>query len=252
MDSIPFLTINDRSISLSQSLAYLRKSGQLAAFLATILRQHILKEELQELEHINIDSATVEQTLINFRISRQLTEPKEFERWLATTGMSYDEFRSSVTDDLKLEKLKFEIAEPKIEGYFKERKPFLDRVVLSRIILDDKDLAENLKQQVLEDRSQFEKLAREYSITNDSIANGMMGPVNRGQMPDILRAAVDLASSGEIIGPLEIEGRYCLFRLEQFLPAVLEGALKQELQNQLFEQWMQEKLQKLQVKLEVK
>jgi len=51
-------------------------------------------------------------------------------------------------------------------------------------------------------------------------------------MPDFLRALVDLSSPGELIGPIEIEG-YCLFQVEQFLPASLEGQVKQELQNQL-------------------
>jgi len=53
-----------------------------------------------------------------------------------------------------------------------------------------------------------------------------------------------------LIGPIEIEGWYCLFRVEQFLPASLEGQVKQELQNQLFE-WLEEKMQKLTIKLQV-
>jgi len=55
-----------------------------------------------------------------------------------------------------------------------------------------------------------------------------------------LRALVDLSSPGELIGPIEIEGWYCLFQVEQFLPASLEGQVKQELQNQLFEKWLEE------------
>jgi parvulin-like peptidyl-prolyl isomerase len=84
------------------------------------------------------------------------------------------------------------------------------------------------------------------------MVNGMMGALSRGTMPDILRAAVDLASPGELVGPLEIEGRWGLFRVEQVLPASLEDPqLKQALQNELFEKWLAQKLQRLSVKLQV-
>ncbi len=72
-------------------------------------------------------------------------------------------------------------------------------------------------------------------------------------MPDKLRAAVDVATPGDILGPVELEERYGLFRLEQLLPASLEDTqLKQALQNELFEKWLAEKIQKLTVKLQVK
>ena len=61
-----------------------------------------------------------------------------------------------------------------------------------------------------------------------------------------------MASPGEVVGPLAIDGRWGLFRVEQFLPASLEQIqLKQALQNELFEQWLAEKIQKLTVKLQV-
>jgi parvulin-like peptidyl-prolyl isomerase len=71
-------------------------------------------------------------------------------------------------------------------------------------------------------------------------------------MPDKLRAAIDVASPGQLVGPIEIDGRYGLFRVEQFLPASLDDIqLKQALQNELFEKWLAEKIQKLTVKLQV-
>ena len=135
--------------------------------------------------------------------------------------------------------------------YFIERKLFLDRVVLSRIIVAEQELAEELRSEIDEGAS-FEQLAREYSITEDRIVNGMMGPISRGTLPDELRAVIDRAKPGESIGPQELEGRFGLFRVEQFLPASLEDKqLKETLKNELFEQWIAEKIQKLNVKLQV-
>jgi len=80
--------------------------------------------------------------------------------------------------------------------------------------------------------ARFEQLAQEYSL-DERIVNGMMGPSSRGQMPDFLRALVDLSSPGELIGPIEIEGWYCLFQLNNF-SSIPGGQVLQELQNQLF------------------
>ena len=253
MESIAFLKVNNQTISLSQAVGYLKASGKFGMFLAEILRQHILEHELAEVEAIDLDTAELEQTIVNFRLEKQLLDQNSFQNWLVKNGISYDNFRQGITNDLKLDKLKIKISQPKLEAYYQQQKPLFDRVVLSRIILSDRELADTLKAAISSGKNQFENLAREYSVSDDRVVNGMMGPVSRGTLPDILKNMVDFAKVGEILGPLEIEGGYGLFRVEQFLDASLEDPkVKQELQNQLFEQWLQEKLQSLEIKLEFK
>lgn len=71
-------------------------------------------------------------------------------------------------------------------------------------------------------------------------------------MPDNLRAAVDLAKPGDIVGPLGMEDRWGLFRVEEFLPASLDDLqLRQTLIDELFEQWLMDKIQGLPIKLQV-
>ena len=252
MESSSFLTVDDRLISVQQAVKYLQLSGKLGQFIKDILRQDVIEQEIQTRKEIELSPAITEQAIIDFRIKNQLSDPQKFQDWLNNSGIDYDLFHSTVAFGFKLEKLKSAIAEPKLAEYFIERKIFLDRVVLSRIIVDNRELAEELHTQI-EEGTSFEQLAREYSLADDRIVNGMMGPVSRGTMPDKLRAAVDVASSGDILGPIELEERYGLFRVEQLLPASLEDTqIKQALQNELFEKWLAEKIQKLTVKLQVK
>lgn len=248
--STPFLIVDDQPISLNQALRYLQSSGKLQPFILEILRQNFLEKEIQTRDDIDISPALSEQAVIDFRLEQKLTDPKIFQEWLNSNGLDYHTFHKQVAFGFKLEKLKTQVTEPKLQEYFIERKIFLDRVVLSRIMVTDKELAEELRSQILEG-ARFEQLAQEYSLTDDRIVNGMMGAVSRGQMADSLRALVDLSSPGEVIGPIKLEGWYGLFRVEQFLPASLEGKLKQDLQNQLFEKWLGEKMQKLSIKLQV-
>jgi parvulin-like peptidyl-prolyl isomerase len=246
-----FLSVDDKPISIGQAVKYLQASGKLGQFIGDVLRQYAIEQELEKREDVTISPALTEQAIVDFRLKNQLTDPQSFQEWLTNNGTNYENFHASVAFGFKVEKLKAVITEPKLQEYFIERKIFLDRVVVSRIIVDNRELAEELQTQI-EEGTSFEQLAKEYSLADDRIVNGMMGPVSRGTMPDILRAAIDIASPGQVVGPIELEQRYGLFRLEQFLPASLEDTqLKQALQNELFEKWLAEKIQKLTVKLQV-
>ncbi len=251
MESQPLLIVDEQAISLQQAITYLKTSGRLAEFIGEILRQYVIEQELQKRQEVGIDPAIIEQAVVDFRLQNQLTEPEIFQEWLASNGMDFESFHNRVAFDLKLEKLKVQVSESKLQEYFIESKIFLDQVVLSRIIIDNRELAEELYSQI-EEGASFEQLAREYSLTEDRIVNGMMGPISRGTLPDEIRAVVDKASPGEILGPVELEGRFGLLRIEQFLPASLDDSqLEGALKNELFEQWLAEKIQKLNVKLQV-
>lgn len=248
MESQTLLIVDEQAINLQQTITYLKSSGRLAEFIGEILRQYVIEQELQKREEVGIDPAIVEQAVVDFRLKNQLTEPRIFQEWLASNGMDFESFHNQVAFGFKLEKLKTQVIEPKLQEYFIERKIFLDQVVLSRIVVDNQELAEELCSQI-DEGTGFEQLAREYSLTEDRIVNGMMGAISRGTLPDEIRAMVDRASPGEILGPVEFEERFSLLRVEQFLPASLDdNELEDALKNELFEQWLTEKIQKLNVK----
>lgn len=251
MESIPFLTVDGDSISLNQALKYLRTSGKLQQLLAEVLRPYVLEKELEAREDIQGDPFRVEQAIIDLRLQSQLTDQARFTQWLKNNGLTYADLHNQIAFALKVEALKNEVTEPKLEGYFAEQKSTLDRVVLSRIIVNEKELAELLNKEILAQPSRFEALAKQHSIAEDRVVSGIMGPIPLAQLPEGLKTAVNTAKAGDLIGPLEIDGRFCLFRVEHFMPATLEGQLKRDLQNQLFDRWLQEKLQKMSIKLEV-
>lgn len=251
MDAKAFLTVDDHPLTLKECLRYLQTSGKLQGFLGDVLRQYTLEQEIATRSDLDINPAVIEQAVIDFRLQQQLTDPKVFQEWLNRNGSDYSTFHNQITSNFKTEKLKSVVTESKLQEYFIERKVFLDRVVLSRIMVDNQELADELKIQIQEGTS-FEQLAQEHSLADDRISNGMMGPVSRGTMPDKIRAAIDSANPGDLVGPIEIENRWALFRVEQVLPATLDNPqLKQALQNELFERWLAEKIQKMSVKLQV-
>ncbi|MEM9447351.1 MAG: peptidylprolyl isomerase [Cyanobacteria bacterium P01_E01_bin.6] len=252
MSSVPFLTIDEQPVSLADAIRYLQLGRKFDGFIGEILRQFVLEKEIASRDDLDVGSAVIEQAIIDFRLQRQLTEPQKFQDWLASNGMNYEGFHQQVAMGFRTKQLKETVAGAKLQEYFIERKVYLDRVVLSRIIVDDKELAEELKTQIAEQTATFEQLARDYSVTDDRIVNGMVGPVSRGSMPDLLRVAIDEASQKDVVGPIGMEDRWGLFRIEELLPASLEDdRLKQSLLDELFEQWLAEKMQNLPIKLQV-
>lgn len=251
MESKALLIVDEQPLTLRQCLKYLQMGGKLQPFIGDILKQYVIERELETRQDLEINQATVEQAVVDFRLQQKLTDPKSFQEWLNRNGTTYELFHSQIVNGFKLEKLKNQIAEARLQEYFIERKLLLDRVVLSRIVVASKELAEELHTQINEGAN-FEQIAREYSTADERVANGMMGPVSRGTLPDVLRAAIDSANPGELVGPIAVESYWAIFRVEQFLPATLEdGQLKQALQNELFERWLAEKIQTMTVKLQV-
>ena len=250
-ESKALLVVDEKPLSLRQCLRYLQAAGKLQAFVGDILRQYVLEQTLETRQDIEISPAIIEQAVIDFRLQQQLTDGKVFQEWLNRNGLNYEQFHSQIASSFKLEKLKAQVTNDRLPEHFIERKVFFDRVVLSRIVVASKELAEELHSQIGEGAN-FEQLAREYSTADERVANGMMGPVSRGTLPDTLRAAIDAASPGAMVGPLEVDKLWAIFRVEQFLPATLEdNQLRQAMQNELFEKWLSDKIQTMTVKLQV-
>lgn len=251
MESKALLIVDEKPLSLRQCLKYLQAAGKLQAFIADILRQFVLEQEIEARDDLEINPAMIEQSVVDFRLQQKLTDAKTFQEWLTRNGTNYEQFHSQIANSFKLEKLKAQVVDARIQEHFIERKIFFDRIVLSRIVVASKDLAEELYTQVTEGAS-FEQLAREYSTADERVANGMMGPVSRGTLPDTLRAAIDSAGPGQLVGPLPLENYWAIFRVEQFIPASLDDPqLRQTMQNELFERWLAEKIQTMTVKLQV-
>lgn len=243
------LTINNHPLSLSESLAYLRVAGKLQPFLMEIVQQYVLKQETSAIADIDID--TVEQYIIDFRLQQQLAKPEQFAQWLTANGMNFADFRASVAFRLKVDQLKAQVAEPKLEEYFAQNQRLLEQVVFSRIVVDNSNLAQDLRQQVEQQGADFNQLAKLHSVVDDAVVGGVMGAISREEMPDFIQAATLNVTPGQIIGPFEIDDLYCLLKVEEVVSATLEGELKQELENQIFEEWLQEKLQQMNVQLAI-
>ncbi|MEQ9621212.1 peptidylprolyl isomerase [Coleofasciculus chthonoplastes] len=249
MDS-SFLTINNEHLTLSESLTYLSNAGQFQRFTAEIVKEYFIEQELKTIE--NIDIETIEQFIVDFRLEQKLFKPGVFQQWLSNNHLTYASFRKQVHIRLKKQKLITQIAASK-PSYFEENTSRFDTFILSRIVVKELEFAQNLKQQIENNADvdfYFNKIAKLHSIVDDKIIGGFMSPIIRQEIPDIVKPILDNTPEGQIIEPVEIDGRYCLLKIEKVIQAVLGGEIKQQLESEIFEQWIQEKINNAEIKLD--
>ncbi|WP_416671197.1 foldase protein PrsA [Egbenema bharatensis] len=252
MNTPAFLYIDSQPIPIDQILRYLHTSGQLESFISTVLHQHILEQALQSCPEAHISLEQVERMIAEFRQQKQLVDDQCFQQWLAQEGTTEIALKQDIMHRLRLEQFVPTIVEPKLQETFINQKLYLDQVVLSQLVVDSQELAEELKTQITEEGASFEQLVREYSVSDDRLINGMMGALSRGQLSDGLRAMIDVAQPGDIVGPLEFEQQWFLYRVEQFIPASLaDEAIQTSLQTQIFEEWMAERMRDRHVELQL-
>jgi parvulin-like peptidyl-prolyl isomerase len=252
MDTSTFLYIDQQPITIEQIIHYLHTAGQLESFISTVLHQHILEQALQNCPQAHISIEQVDQMIADFRQQKQLVDDQPFQQWLAQQGTTEMGLKQDMMHSLRLEQLVPTIVEPRLQEAFIHQKLDLDQVVLSQLVVDSQELAEELKTQITEEGASFEQRVREYSISGDRIVNGMMGALSRGQLSDGLRTLIDAAQPGDIVGPLEFDHQWFLYRVEQFIPASLaDEAIQYLLRTQIFKQWMSERMQDRHVELQL-
>lgn len=252
MESKPLLTIGEEQLSWGQGLRYLQASGKLQSFVTEIVRQYVIEKEMQSREDINVSPAVIQQAMIDFRLQRKLEDQEKFQEWLQQNRINYNALESQIENSFKLKRLKDSVTTEKIEAYFNERKAGLDYVILSRIVVEDKELADALRRKILEEGGRFEDLAKEYSVTNDKNFNGIMGAVSLSSLPEDLRNSINSANPGDLLGPFQTNKFWSLFRLEQLQGASLDNPeIRKKLDGELFERWVAEKLQDNKITLHV-
>lgn len=251
MSKPPFMFIDDEAISQEQVLEYLQNSGQMEAFITGILNQHAIAQELQANPELSPTEETVDQLLSEFRQSRGLGDKAVFDAWLQQTALDEETLADTLLEQWTLEQLVQHICQPRLQEYFIQRKPQLDQVELSCLVVQAEELAKELHEQITQEGASFEQLAQQYSLIDNRYSGSKMPPVARESLSKDLQADLGAVYPGEIVGPLLIDDRWCLFRLDGVLPAALEGELEAQLQVELFQGWLRERTDAMTVKLEV-
>lgn len=247
LEQLPVLRVGDESISLAQSLKYLQLSGNLMPVIQDVVSQHVVYQELQERkDKYQLSSADIAQTMVDFRCRHKLTESDAFDAWLQSQGIDQALFQQRIAMNALLKQLKADIAQPDLQAMFDQQKDGLETVALEGLVLSDESLAK-----VLHERLQAGETMEALSepTVGAPLVRRVRKDLRRGQLPEPLRAHVAQVPAGTLLKPLAMAEYWSIFQVESVTPAVLEGELKQQLEERLFQLWVAEKIKSLNVRL---
>ncbi len=229
------LQIAGRSITADEMLPLMAGYQMLPQFVQEILIDQAIASIECDLE----ESTSAAQ---QFYTQNQITNDEERQAWLGRYGMVQAQLESLSTRELRIEKFKQSTWGSKLESYFLSRKNQLDRVIYSLIRTQDVGTAQELYFRILEGEQSFAELARTYSQGPEAQTDGLIGPVELSVPHPILAQLLSLSQPGQINPPTRVGEWLVLVRLEKFIPAQMDDAMRRRLLTECFNTWLQEQL----------
>jgi parvulin-like peptidyl-prolyl isomerase len=214
-----------------------------------LLERHWLLPQLQKELIIDAALATVEcspeeifSAYKAFYHQYQITSDEGRAEWLERNHCSLIQFEDLVLRTIKLDRFKQITFDRQVDSYFLQRKSQLDRVVYSILQVNNFHLAQELFFQIQDGEATFAELAPQYSSGQETQTGGLIGPQELSFPHPILAQKLLSLRSGQLADPIQISDSFVVIRLEQYLPAQLDTAMRQRLADELYEQWLQAQL----------
>lgn len=200
---------------------------------------------------IAIDSAIADLELLpqeqdlaleQFYAKYQLTTAAERQAYLQYYGLTNEQLYELATRERKIEKFKQTTWGEKLAAYFLNHKSKLDRVIYSILRHSDALVAQEMYFRIQSGEQTFAECAIAYSQGVEAETGGIIGPVELSTPHPVLAQMLANAQPGKLIPPTRLAQWYVVVRLEKFMPAQLDEAMKQKLLDKLFEAWLTEQI----------
>ena len=242
----PALIVNGETIS-DIEVARVRQNplfssvteGQVGEDLELLLAHQLINQELfdQAAARTRVSGREVRQRVDEFRESQGVAgrrNDQAYKQLIGQAGFTDQQFRAYLEEQLRRQKYEeslvedVEVTEEEVRTYYLANQGQYqseERIVARAIVVDDAELAEQLRERVQAGES-FAELAREHSEERASTAGALGAPQGSSDPQPVGRAALPQAVSSAAFamrGPgltevIESGGRYYLVQVEEFVP----------------------------------
>ncbi len=219
-----------------------------ASALIEKLRQYQLMPKLvqeiiidQALSHIECDPQAAMQA---YCASRGIFSQEQQQLWCQQQQVDPSQMMTAAIRAFRLAKFQTEMwGGASLDSYFLQRKTQLDRVKYSLIRTKNASLAQELYFRLSDDGASFADLAQAYSEGQEAQTGGSIGPVELSVPHPVLARMLMVSQPGQLWAPTQIGEWMVIARLDQFLPAQMDDAMRQRLMSEKFQTWLQQQVQ---------
>jgi parvulin-like peptidyl-prolyl isomerase len=231
----------DANITTEDILEQLKISRKIPEIIEQILTRRIVRAEAEKLG-IKVEIPELQAAADLFRAKNRLISARITEKWLEINQLSLDEFEMIIHLELLSDKLKQVVLTDKVEQHFYQHQLDFDRVVISEVILTNKELATELYYAIREGEISFQDVATKY-ITDPELKRkgGYLGQIKRKDLNPGLRSIFSVTTYPQVIKPIATAQGFHLIWLEEKIEAILEPAIYEEIQSQLFTEFLRDK-----------
>ncbi|MEL7353865.1 MAG: hypothetical protein AAFN38_20755 [Cyanobacteria bacterium J06560_5] len=243
-DVLPPLTINDREVSWTEVLGCMQLFGKLKPFLQAFVSQYVLLEEINHRDDLTVEPTDLLQAVMNFRVTRNLTEQADFQSWLASEYLDNATFQRRIALEMKMTLLKERLTAPNLDAYFEAHRESFTELKFSCLVMKDEEIAHRLGAKLESGDCDFQTIAAEYAA--DGVGYRQQ-QVQIKAFPSAIRGQMCSAAVGDRVGPVFVNEVWSIFRVDERVSADLNEKVRDQIQTQLFAQWLKEKLKHLEV-----
>ena len=232
------LTVGDWNVTLEEIVPLLEKYQ----LLPKLVREIIIDRALTGIDCFQEE---LTKAMEGFYQQQQLNSPQKLQAWLQQKQTTEEQLQNAIARSIKLEKFKEQTWGDRLESYFLECKPQLDKVIYSLLRTQDVGVAQELYFRILEGEAEFSDLAKEYSQGLEAQRGGVIGPISLSKVHVTLKEIFQRSQPGQLWSPQYIDNWFVVVRLEKFVPAELDEENRRKLLEERFSQWLQEQYQQV-------
>lgn len=227
------------SFSSDDVVKFLALSGRSVAVFGEILKMRLVLRKVGELG-LQASDEELQNFADLFREMRGFYSAEETVAFLENHGLTEDDLEQFCEAAVLTDKVKDHLCTgEKRQEYFVNHRASLDTARISVIVVEEENLAHEIRMQIEEDEADFHALARKYSIDDRTkYAGGFAGFVGRDALEPEISSRVFNAADGEVLGPLATGGCFRLILVETVMKAEMNEALSGLIRERLFADWI--------------
>ncbi len=239
----PAATHGAETLSLGDFLMAMKRSRRLRPMLLDAFVEHYLVTRARR-ANLTVSDKELQEAADNFRLRNGMASSEQTSAWFQREAITSEDFATGLERDLLVEKLRRAVADPQVQKVFDANLPRFARVRIKRILLATEPEGREVMDQITSGKITFEDAARAKSLDLATKANGgdagVVRRVDLGQLGD----QVFGAEVGKVLGPIPAGQGFLVFRVEEFLAAELDEAVRNGIRKEVFDQWLRNELSK--------
>ncbi len=234
------IDFQDIQIETKEIVDFLRREMNLKEVCQRIVCEKII-ERAAASRSITVTPEEIETEANKIRHAKRLQKASDTIAWLKEQMLSINEWEIAIKNHLLAQKLAHSLFEREAESYFAQNRFNFEQLIVYQITVPYPKLAQEIFYQIEEEEIGFFEAAHLYNNDEQNrYVCGYQGKINRWSCnPDI--AAIlfrDPIPLGQLLGPIQTEQGYHLFKVEEYIQAELTLERRQEIIDKLFKQWL--------------